>query len=132
MIMKPFTTDYYKYGDVTKSTNGLFDVSEGVVVNLDVESNINISPITRVAGTLYLKGILQRSLYHGNPTPDNNINAPTLTRPPPPNTILKVLLRSPATTSRATILARDVAVIFPDSSSPDYAMKNNALPAIQR
>ncbi|WP_431768855.1 hypothetical protein, partial [Salmonella enterica] len=38
-----YFTDYYKDGDVTKSTNGLFDVSEGVAVNLDVESNINIS-----------------------------------------------------------------------------------------
>ncbi|MGE9627481.1 hypothetical protein, partial [Escherichia coli] len=35
-----YFTDSYKDGDVTKHTNETFDTSEGVAVNLDVESNI--------------------------------------------------------------------------------------------
>lgn len=49
MIMKfLYFTDSYKDGDVTKHTNETFDTSEGVAVNLDVESNINISTICTV------------------------------------------------------------------------------------
>lgn len=42
--------DFYKDGDVIKHINEIFDISEGVVVNFDVESNINIFNNFRVAG----------------------------------------------------------------------------------
>ncbi|PHM95597.1 autotransporter outer membrane beta-barrel domain-containing protein, partial [Salmonella enterica subsp. enterica serovar Typhimurium] len=70
-----YFADSYKDGDVTKYTNETFDVSEGVAVNLDVESNINISNNTRVAGIALSQG----NTYNNTCTTeshnwDNNIN----------------------------------------------------------
>lgn len=53
-----YFTDSYKDGDVTKHTNETFDTSEGVAVNLDVESNINISNNSALQVLHYLKVIL--------------------------------------------------------------------------
>ncbi|EMC8003970.1 autotransporter outer membrane beta-barrel domain-containing protein, partial [Salmonella enterica] len=85
-----YFTDYYKDGDVTKSTNGLFDVSEGVAVNLDVESNINISNNSRVAGIALSQGNTYNEAYTTEShTWDNNINVSNSTVTSGSNTILE-------------------------------------------
>lgn len=58
-----YFTDSYKDGDVTKHTNETFDTSEGVAVNLDVESNINISNNSRVAGIALSQGNTYNETY---------------------------------------------------------------------
>lgn len=46
----------YKDSDVTKYTNETFDVSDGVAVNLDVESNINITNNSHIASIALSQG----------------------------------------------------------------------------
>ncbi|MGP8847390.1 hypothetical protein, partial [Enterobacter hormaechei] len=70
-----YFTDSYLSGDVTKYTNETFDTSEGVAVNLDVESNINISNNSRVAGIALSQGNTYNNTYTTEShTWDNNIN----------------------------------------------------------
>ena len=70
-----YFTDSYKDGDVTKHTNETFDTSEGVAVNLDVESNINISNNSRVAGIALSQGNTYNETYTTEShTWDNNIS----------------------------------------------------------
>ncbi|EPE2661349.1 autotransporter outer membrane beta-barrel domain-containing protein, partial [Escherichia coli] len=54
---------HWRDGDVTKHTNETFDTSEGVAVNLDVESNINISNNSRVAGIALSQGNTYNETY---------------------------------------------------------------------
>lgn len=70
-----YFTDSYKDGDVTKHTNETFDTSEGVAVNLDVESNINISNNSRIAGIALSQGNTYNETYTTEShTWDNNIS----------------------------------------------------------
>ncbi|EAA9449613.1 autotransporter outer membrane beta-barrel domain-containing protein [Salmonella enterica subsp. enterica serovar Mokola] len=125
-----YFTDYYKDGDVTKSTNGLFDVSEGVAVNLDVESNINISNNSRVAGIALSQGNTYNEAYTTEShTWDNNINVSNSTVTSGSNTILESSGYGHFGNSDEPsdyTGPGDVALSFQDSSSSDYAMKNNA------
>lgn len=123
-----YFTDYYKDGDVTKSTNGTFDVSEGVAVNLNVESNINISNNSRVAGIALSQGNTYNNTYTTEShTWDNNINVSNSTVTTGSNTVLESsgyghFGNSGEPSDYAG--PGDVALSFTDSTS-DYAMKNN-------
>lgn len=123
-----YFTDYYKDGDVTKSTNGTFDVSEGVAVNLNVESNINISNNSRVAGIALSQGSTYNNTYTTEShTWDNNINVSNSTVTTGSNTVLESsgyghFGNSGEPSDYAG--PGDVALSFTDSTS-DYAMKNN-------
>ncbi|EAZ7776148.1 autotransporter outer membrane beta-barrel domain-containing protein [Salmonella enterica subsp. enterica serovar Woodinville] len=129
-----YFTDYYKDGDVTKSTNGLFDVSEGVAVNLDVESNINISNNSRVAGIALSQGSTYNAAYTTEShTWDNNVNVYDSTVTSGSDVILE---NSDSGSGRGHFGNSgepsdytgpgDVALSFTDSKGgSDYAMKNN-------
>lgn len=123
-----YFTDYYKDGDVTKSTNGTFDVSEGVAVNLNVESNINISNNSRVAGIALSQGSTYNNTYTTEShTWDNNINVSNSTVTTGSNTVLESsgyghFGNSGEPSDYAG--PGDVALSFTDGTS-DYAMKNN-------
>ncbi|EDV2569493.1 autotransporter outer membrane beta-barrel domain-containing protein [Salmonella enterica subsp. enterica] len=133
-----YFTDYYKDGDVTKSTNGLFDVSEGVAVNLDVESNINISNNSRVAGIALSQGSTYNAAYTTEShTWDNNVNVYDSTVTSGSDVILENSdsdsdsgsgrghFGNSGEPSDYTGLG-DVALSFTDSKGgSDYAMKNN-------
>ncbi len=117
-----------KSSDVTKSTNGTFDVSEGVAVNLNVESNINISNNSRVAGIALSQGSTYNNTYTTEShTWDNNINVSNSTVTTGSNTVLESsgyghFGNSGEPSDYAG--PGDVALSFTDSTS-DYAMKNN-------
>ncbi|HFV8272791.1 TPA: autotransporter outer membrane beta-barrel domain-containing protein, partial [Escherichia coli] len=123
-----YFTDYYKDGDVTKSTNGTFDVSEGVAVNLNVESNINISNNSRVAGIALSQGSTYNNTYTTEShTWDNNINVSNSTVTTGSNTVLESsgyghFGNSGEPSDYAG--PGDVALSITDGTS-DYAMKNN-------
>ncbi len=140
-------TDSYLNGDVTKYTNetfrtpagegeeyaGLFangGVGLGLAVNLDVESNINISNNSRVAGISLTQGNTVNNTYTTEShTWDNNIS----------------VIDSTVTSGSVTTLedsgfygnsaepsdysgkggANDVALYFSDSAASNYSMKNN-------
>ncbi|CAM6807626.1 Flagellin structural protein [Escherichia coli] len=144
-------TDVWKYrgksSDVTKYTNetfrtpagegeeyaGLFangGVGLGLAVNLDVESNINISNNSRVAGISLTQGNTVNNTYTTEShTWDNNIS----------------VIDSTVTSGSVTTLedsgfygnsaepsdysgkggANDVALYFSDSAASNYSMKNN-------
>ncbi|EGK6752012.1 autotransporter outer membrane beta-barrel domain-containing protein [Salmonella enterica subsp. enterica serovar Typhimurium] len=133
-----YFTDSYKDGDVTKYTNETFDVSEGVAVNLDVESNINISNNSRVAGIALSQGNTYNNTYTTESHNwDNNINVFDSTVTSGSDYILD----SAYTTDTGTFGtghfgnsdepsdytgAGDVALSFTDDNgASDYAMKNN-------
>ncbi len=137
----------YLNGDVTKYTNetfrtpagegeeyaGLFangGVGLGLAVNLDVESNINISNNSRVAGISLTQGNTVNNTYTTEShTWDNNIS----------------VIDSTVTSGSVTTLedsgfygnsaepsdysgkggANDVALYFSDSAASNYSMKNN-------
>ncbi len=139
--------DSYLNGDVTKYTNetfrtpagegeeyaGLFangGVGLGLAVNLDVESNINISNNSRVAGISLTQGNTVNNTYTTEShTWDNNIS----------------VIDSTVTSGSVTTLedsgfygnsaepsdysgkggANDVALYFSDSAASNYSMKNN-------
>ncbi|AKF23720.1 membrane protein [Escherichia coli] len=142
-----YFTDSYLNGDVTKYTNetfrtpagegeeyaGLFangGVGLGLAVNLDVESNINISNNSRVAGISLTQGNTVNNTYTTEShTWDNNIS----------------VIDSTVTSGSVTTLedsgfygnsaepsdysgkggANDVALYFSDSAASNYFMKNN-------
>ncbi|HAJ7020859.1 TPA: autotransporter outer membrane beta-barrel domain-containing protein [Escherichia coli] len=142
-----YFTDSYLNGDVTKYTNetfrtpagegeeyaGLFangGVGLGLAVNLDVESNINISNNSRVAGISLTQGNTVNKTYTTEShTWDNNIS----------------VIDSTVTSGSVTTLedsgfygnsaepsdysgkggANDVALYFSDSAASNYSMKNN-------
>ncbi len=142
-----YFTDSYLNGDVTKYTNetfrtpagegeeyaGLFangGVGLGLAVNLDVESNINISNNSRVAGISLTQGNTVNNTYTTEShTWDNNIS----------------VIDSTVTSGSVTTLedsgfygnsaepsdysgkggANDVALYFSDSAASNYSMKNN-------
>ncbi|HAJ6755900.1 TPA: autotransporter outer membrane beta-barrel domain-containing protein [Escherichia coli] len=142
-----YFTDSYLNGDVTKYTNetfrtpagegeeyaGLFangGVDLGLAVNLDVESNINISNNSRVAGISLTQGNTVNNTYTTEShTWDNNIS----------------VIDSTVTSGSVTTLedsgfygnsaepsdysgkggANDVALYFSDSAASNYSMKNN-------
>lgn len=145
--MAALPTDSYLNGDVTKYTNetfrtpagegeeyaGLFangGVGLGLAVNLDVESNINISNNSRVAGISLTQGNTVNNTYTTEShTWDNNIS----------------VIDSTVTSGSVTTLedsgfygnsaepsdysgkggANDVALYFSDSAASNYSMKNN-------
>ncbi len=142
-----YFTDSYLNGDVTKYTNetfrtpagegeeyaGLFangGVGLGLAVNLDVESNINISNNSRVAGISLTQGNTVNNTYTTEShTWDNNVS----------------VIDSTVTSGSVTTLedsgfygnsaepsdysgkggANDVALYFSDSAASNYSMKNN-------
>lgn len=69
-----YFTDSYKDGDVTKSTDEAFFTALGVAVDLNVESNINITDNSRVAGIALSQGDTTEDAYTtGDHQWDNNI-----------------------------------------------------------
>ena len=133
-----YFTDSYKDGDVTKHTNETFDTSEGVAVNLDVESNINISNNSRVAGIALSQGNTYNETYTTEShTWDNNISVKDSTVTSGSNYILDSntygktghFARSPPVTS--------VGIKLPPGK-PEEKEKvlktkcNNIMPTIQR
>ncbi|GIZ17006.1 MULTISPECIES: autotransporter outer membrane beta-barrel domain-containing protein [Citrobacter] len=122
-----YFTDSYLSGDVTKYTNETFDVSEGVAVNLDVESNINISNNSRVAGIALSQGNTYNNTYTTEShTWDNNINVYDSTVTSGSNYILESNSAFFGNSDEPSDYTGpgDVALSFTDGSS-DYAMKNN-------
>lgn len=107
-----YFTDSYKDGDVTKHTNETFDTSEGVAVNLDVESNINISNNSRVAGIALSQGNTYNETYTTEShTWDNNISVKDSTVTSGSNYILIAILMAKLVTlailmNRVIMLAR--------------------------
>ncbi|HAT2325946.1 TPA: autotransporter outer membrane beta-barrel domain-containing protein, partial [Citrobacter freundii] len=123
-----YFTDSYLSGDVTKYTNETFDTSEGVAVNLDVESNINISNNSRVAGIALSQGNTYNNTYTTEShTWDNNINVYNSTVTSGSNYILESNTAFFGNSDEPSDYTGpgDVALSFTDSSSSDYAMKNN-------
>ena len=122
-----YFTDSYKDGDVTKTTNETFDTSEGVAVNLDVESNINISGNSHVAGIALSQGNTYNEAYTTEShTWDNNISVKDSTVTSGSNYILETNTAHFGNTDEPSDYAGagDVALSFTDGAS-DYAMKNN-------
>ncbi|HFX4595926.1 TPA: outer membrane autotransporter barrel domain-containing protein, partial [Escherichia coli] len=126
-----YFTDSYKDGDVTKHTNETFDTSEGVAVNLDVESNINISNNSRIAGIALSQGNTYNETYTTEShTWDNNISVKDSTVTSGSDIILDsdtyVKTGHFGNSSEPSDYTGpgDVAMSFTDSGS-DYAMKNN-------
>ncbi|MDU2938027.1 MAG: autotransporter outer membrane beta-barrel domain-containing protein [Enterobacteriaceae bacterium] len=123
-----YFTDHYKDGDVTKSTNGTFDVSEGVAVNLNVESNINISNNSHVAGIALTQGNTYNEAYTTEShTWDNSINVYDSTVTSGSNILLESAGYAHFGHSDEPSNydgPGDNALSFTDGSS-DYAMKNN-------
>ncbi|HFL5519115.1 TPA: autotransporter outer membrane beta-barrel domain-containing protein [Salmonella bongori] len=123
-----YFTDSYKDGDVTKYTNETFDVSEGVAVNLDVESNINISHNSRVAGIALSQGNTYNDTYTTEShTWDNNINVYDSTVTSGSDFILESNTASFGNSDEPGDYTGpgDNALSFTDSAASDYAMKNN-------
>lgn len=124
-----YFTDSYKDGDVTKTTNETFDTSKGVAVNLDVESNINISGNSHVAGIALSQGNTYNEAYTTEShTWDNNISVKDSTVTSGSNYILETNTDTShfGNTDEPSDYAGagDVALSFTDGAS-DYAMKNN-------
>ncbi|AYL55436.1 TPA: autotransporter outer membrane beta-barrel domain-containing protein [Citrobacter freundii] len=123
-----YFTDSYLSVDVTKYTNETFDTSEGVAVNLDVESNINISNNSRVAGIALSQGNTYNNTYTTEShTWDNNINVYNSTVTSGSDSILESNTAFFGNSNEPSDYTGpgDVALSFTDSSSSDYAMKNN-------
>lgn len=123
-----YFTDSYLSVDVTKYTNETFDTSEGVAVNLDVESNINISNNSRVAGIALSQGNTYNNTYTTEShTRDNNINVYNSTVTSGSDSILESNTAFFGNSNEPSDYTGpgDVALSFTDSSSSDYAMKNN-------
>ena len=123
-----YFTDSYLSVDVTKYTNAMFDTSEGVAVNLDVESNINISNNSRVAGIALSQGNTYNNTYTTEShTWDNNINVYNSTVTSGSDSILESNTAFFGNSNEPSDYTGpgDVALSFTDSSSSDYAMKNN-------
>lgn len=123
-----YFTDSYLSVDVTKYTNETFDTSEGVAVNLDVESNINISNNSRVAGIALSQGNTYNNTYTTEShTWDNNINVYNSTVTSGSDSILESNTAFFGNSSEPSDYTGpgDVALSFTDSSSSDYAIKNN-------
>ncbi|MES0289151.1 autotransporter outer membrane beta-barrel domain-containing protein [Citrobacter freundii] len=123
-----YFTDSYLSVDVTKYTNETFDTSEGVAVNLDVESNINISNNSRVAGIALSQGNTYNNTYTTEShTWDNNINVYNSTVTSGSDSILESNTAFFGNSDEPSDYTGpgDVALSFTDSSSSDYAMKNN-------
>ncbi|MDM3123563.1 autotransporter outer membrane beta-barrel domain-containing protein [Citrobacter sp. Cf125] len=123
-----YFTDSYLSVDVTKYTNETFDTSEGVAVNLDVESNINISNNSRVAGIALSQGNTYNNTYTTEShTWDNNINVYNSTVTSGSDYILESNTAFFGNSDEPSDYTGpgDVALSFTDSSSSDYAMKNN-------
>ncbi|WP_414162925.1 autotransporter outer membrane beta-barrel domain-containing protein [Superficieibacter sp. BNK-5] len=131
-----YFTDSYLDGDVTKYTNETFytalgeDAGLGLAVQLDVESNINISNNSRVAGISLVQGDTTNSTYTTEShTWDNNINVTNSTVTsgavtPLENTGFYGNSAEPSDyTGNGGV--NDVAMYFSDNSASDYSMKNN-------
>lgn len=142
-----YFTDSYLDGDVTKYTNetfhtpagegeeyaGLFangGVGLGLAVNLDVESNINISNNSRVAGISLTQGNTVNNTYTTEShTWDNNISVTDSTVTSGSVTTLEDSgfygnSAEPSDYS-GNGEANDVALYFSDSAASNYSMKNN-------
>lgn len=125
-----YFTDSYKDGDVTKTTNETFDTSKGVAVNLDVESNINISGNSHVAGIALTQGSTVNDTYTTEShTWDNNIVVTDSTVTSGSEVILEDsgFYGNSAEPSDYTGNGgpNDVALYFGDSAASNYSMKNN-------
>jgi len=137
-----YFTDSYLDGDVTKSTHETFTTAAGegyqfadgaglgLAVNLDVESNINISNNSRVAGISLTQGNTVNNAYTTEShTWDNNISVSNSTVTSGSVESLETRgfygnSREPSEYSGDGTV-NDVALYFSDSSASHYSMKNN-------
>jgi outer membrane autotransporter protein len=137
-----YFTDSYLDGDVTKSTHETFTTAAGegyqfadgaglgLAVNLDVESNINISNNSRVAGISLTQGNTVNNAYTTEShTWDNNISVSNSTVTSGSVTSLETsgFYGHSAEPSEYTGNGgdNDVALYFSDSAASNYSMKNN-------
>ncbi len=127
-----YFTDRYLNGEVTTSTDlRTADYAYlGTAVTLDVESNINISGNSRVAGIALSQGDTTNTNYTSEAlTWDNNINVTNSTvtsgsYDPLENTGFYGSTAEPSDYT-GNGGKNDVALSFNDSSASNYAMKNN-------
>ncbi|MEH4658775.1 autotransporter outer membrane beta-barrel domain-containing protein [Phytobacter diazotrophicus] len=137
-----YFTDSYLDGEVTKSTHETFTTAAGegyqfadgaglgLAVNLDVESNINISNNSRVAGISLTQGNTVNNAYTTEShTWDNNISVSNSTVTSGSVDSLETRgfygnSREPSEYSGDGTV-NDVALYFSDSSASHYSMKNN-------
>lgn len=134
-----YFSDTYLDGTAGKSTNESFYTSRGVAVNLDVESNINISDNSRVAGIALSQGDTTNTNYGSEYHQWDN----TLTVS---NSTVTSGSQSPLETNEDDAFgnfgghfgnseepsdyagnggANDVALSFSDNAASHYSMKNN-------
>lgn len=122
-----YLTDTYLDGKVTKETKETFDLSEGVAVNLDVESNINISKNSHVAGIALSQGNTANTHYGAEYHQwDNNIKVSNSTVTSGSQIPLEAdgFFGNSAEPSDYTGDG-DVALSFTDNAASHYSMKNN-------
>lgn len=122
-----YLTDTYLDGNVTKETKETFDLSEGLAVNLDVESNINISNNSHVAGIALSQGDTANTHYGAEYHQwDNNIKVSNSTVTSGSQIPLEAdgFFGNSAEPSDYTVDG-DVALSFTDNAASHYSMKNN-------
>ncbi|MCF3281504.1 autotransporter outer membrane beta-barrel domain-containing protein, partial [Escherichia coli] len=126
-----YFTDTYLDGDKSKSTNETFYTALGVAVNLDVESNINITNNSRVAGIALSEGNTSNTTYTSEYHQwDNNINVSNSTVTSGSQTPLEESNGFFGKSAEPSDYAgnggeNDVALSFSDNAGSNYSMKNN-------
>ncbi len=126
-----YLTDTYLDGTKAKSTNDSFYTAQmGVAVNLDVESNINISNNSRVAGIALSQGNTANTHYGSEYHQwDNNIKVSNSTVTSGSYTPLEEdgFFGNSAEPNdyNGNGSANDVALSFSDNAASNYSMKNN-------
>lgn len=126
-----YFTDTHLDGDKSKSTNETFYTALGVAVNLDVESNINITNNSRVAGIALSEGNTSNTTYTSEYHQwDNNINVSNSTVTSGSQTPLEESDGFFGKSAEPSDYAgnggqNDVALSFTDNAGSNYSMKNN-------
>lgn len=126
-----YFTDTYLDGDKSKSTNETSYTALGVAVNLDVESNINITNNSRVAGIALSEGNTSNTTYTSEYHQwDNNINVSNSTVTSGSQTPLEESNGFFGKSAEPSDYAgnggeNDVALSFSDNAGSNYSMKNN-------
>jgi len=130
-----YLTDTYLDGTKAKSTNDSFYTSLGVAVDLDVESNINISNNSRVAGIALSQGNTENTHYGSEYHQwDNNIKVSNSTVTSGSQTPQEDIYDGGSyffgnseepSDYNGDGSANDVALSFSDNADSHYSMKNN-------
>lgn len=126
-----YLTDTYLDGTKAKSTNESFYTPLGVAVDLDVESNINISNNSRVAGIALSQGNTANTHYGSEYHQwDNNIKVSNSTVTSGSYTPLEEADGFFGNSAEPNDYngdgsANDVALSFSDNAASNYSMKNN-------